>query len=280
MMRVPESCAKCLYDKQARKTNDPEYLAEIKRILENRREEDTSPYMVYLFNKVHTRFFGAPADYSAVKREFNDLVLGMEDSLRHEIEAAPDPLAKALAIARTGNYIDFAAMETVDRGELVRLLGESSLRDEEKDVYESFVRDCSQGDSFLLICDNCGEIVLDKLLIEQIALRFPNLTIRALVRGGEVLNDVTIDDALYVGLDKVAGILTNGEAIGGTVYDMMPDDARAALDTSDVILSKGQANYESLTGQGRHIYYEFLCKCDLFTSKFGVPMLTGMFVAE
>ncbi len=103
---------------------------------------------------------------------------------------------------------------------------------------------------------------------------------KAMVRGGEVLNDATEEDAVYSGLDKVAKIISNGEAVAGTIYDMMPEESKMALDVADVILAKGQGNYESLNGQGRHIFYEFLCKCDLFTTRFQVPKLTGMFIEE
>ena len=109
---------------------------------------------------------------------------------------------------------------------------------------------------FLLLTDNCGEIVLDKLLLEQIAKRFPYLTIKALVRGGEVLNDATREDAVYVGLNNLADIVSNGDAIAGTVYDMMPDEAKKVLDEADVILAKGQGNYETMSDQGRHIFYQ------------------------
>lgn len=131
-----------------------------------------------------------------------------------------------------------------------------------------------------MICDNCGEIVLDKLMLEQLKKRFPQLSIKAMVRGGDVLNDATSEDAHYVGLDNVADIISNGEAIAGTIYEMLTDEAKGVLDTSDIILAKGQGNYESMSGQGRHIFYEFLCKCDLFTTRFNVPKLTGMFIEE
>ena len=75
-MRISESCAACLYDKQKNKTDDEEYLSEIRSILDNRKETDTSPYMVYLFNKVHVRRFGAGADYKDIKKKYNDLVMG------------------------------------------------------------------------------------------------------------------------------------------------------------------------------------------------------------
>ena len=279
-MRISESCAACLYDRQKNITDDEEYLSEIRNLLDNRKETDTSPYMVYLFNKAHVRRFGAGADYRDIKKQFNDLVLGMEDSLRAEIEKSEDPLAKALIMARVGNYIDFGAMNNVDQNEFLSLFSNTEMREDDRLTYDSFLCACEKGKSFLLVCDNCGEIVLDKLLLEQIAKRFPQLSIRALVRGGEVLNDATAEDAVYVGLDDIAEIVSNGDAIAGTVYEMMPEAAKKALDEADVILSKGQGNYETLSDRGRHIFYEFLCKCDLFTRRFKVPRLTGIFTEE
>ena len=279
-MRISESCAACLYERQKNKTNNEEYLSEIRNLLDNRRETDTSPYMVYLFNKVHVKYFGEGADYKDIKKEYNDLVLGMEDSLRDEIEKSEDPLAKALIMARVGNYIDFGAMNHVDKDEFLTLFSDTEMREDDRQTYASFLEACEKGKTFLLVCDNCGEIVLDKLLLEQIAKRFPQLRMKALVRGGEVLNDATKEDAAYVGLDNVAEIISNGEPIAGTVYDMMPEEAKMALDEADVILAKGQGNYETMSDQGRHVFYEFLCKCDLFASRFNVPRLTGMFTEE
>ena len=85
---------------------------------------------------------------------------------------------------------------------------------------------------------------------------------------------------MYVGLDKYATLYSNGEAIAGTVMSMLPPDAKAILQRADVILSKGQGNYESMCNQGMHIFYSFLCKCELFINRFSVPRLTGIFVEE
>ena len=279
-MRISESCAKCLYDRQADKTDNKAYLAEIKGLLDNRKENDTSPYLVYLFNQLHVKYFGQGADYKDVKKQYNDLVLGMEEQLRREIREAEDPLAKAIVMARIGNYIDFGAMNHVDQNEFLTLFHDTVMREDDKETYRSFLKECESAKHFLLICDNCGEIVLDKLMIEQLKLRFPQLSVKAMVRGGEVLNDATEEDAIYAGLDQVAILVSNGEAIAGTIYDMLPQSAKDAMDEADVILAKGQGNYESMAGQGRHVFYEFLCKCDLFTRRFEVPRLTGMFVEE
>lgn len=107
-MRIPESCAECLYDKQKHLTDDAKYLTEIKEIIDNRDEDDTSPYLVYKFNRVYERYFGKKAPYREIKKKYNDLALSVEESVRNRIEASEDPLAKALAYARVGNYIDFS----------------------------------------------------------------------------------------------------------------------------------------------------------------------------
>ena len=125
-----------------------------------------------------------------------------------------------------------------------------------------------------------GKIVLDKMFIEQLLKRFPHLRAGVMVRGGEVLNDATEEDARYAGIDQTARVISNGNSVAGTVYDMLSEEAKRALDSADVILSKGQGNYETLNGQGRHIFYAFLCKCELFTSRFDVPRLTGILIEE
>lgn len=282
-MRLSEKCEACLYEKQMKLVQDREYLAEIREILDNRDVEDTSPYMVYLFDRAFERRFGDQGEnerYRAIKKTFNDLVLSMEDAVRQRIETAEDPLAASILFARIGNYIDFGTLQDVDTETFLGLFEDPRMGEADRWTYLSFLEECSKAKSFLLIADNCGEIVLDKLFLEQLARRFPQLALYVLVRGDVVLNDVTPEDAAYAGIDQLAGIVSNGAPIPGTVYKMLPEEARRVLDNADVILAKGQGNYESLSHQGRHIFYAFLCKCDLFTTRFQVPRLTGMFVEE
>jgi len=279
-MRVNQYCAECLYDKQQNLTDDKEYLSEIKQIIDNRGEDDTAPYLVYLFSKAYEKKFGQRHSYSEIKKKYNDYVLSMESTIRNNIEASADPLAVSLLYARAGNYIDFGAMNSVDEKTFLSLLEDTSFNDRDRDTYASFIEDCRKGTSFLLISDNCGEIVLDKLFLEQLKKRFPDLEISVMVRGGEILNDATEQDAHYTGIDKLAKIVSNGMPVAGTVYNLLADEAKNVLDNAGVILAKGQGNYESLCRQGRHIYYSFLCKCDLFTGRFNVPKLTGLFIRE
>ncbi len=279
-MRINENCAGCLYDKQRQMTDDPAYLDEVRAIIENRREEDTSPYLVYLFGQAYERRYGKRASYKDIKRRFNDLVLSMEDGIRNLIEADRDPLTASMAYGRIGNYIDYGAMDHVDEETFLSLFQSIEIREQDKTAMASMTRQCTEAEHFLLIADNCGEIVLDKLFLEQLKKRFPHLKITVLVRGGEVLNDATEEDALYAGIQQTAAIVSNGTTVAGTVYEMISEEAKEAMDRADVILAKGQGNYESLCRQGRHIFYSFLCKCDLFTGRFQVPKLTGILVEE
>lgn len=279
-MQITQSCAKCLYEKQKRNVQDEKYLKEIRSIIEGCDDHASAPYLVYLFNQVYEKHFGKLVSYKEIKKRYNDLVLSMENVLKKRIEQAMDPLTTAFTFARIGNFIDFGAMDHVDEEVFVSLFEKEQLSPADQKVMDSFLSQCEKAKTFLLVTDNCGEIVVDKLFLEQLHHRFPDLKINILVRGEEVLNDATQEDAEYVGINQYGTIYTNGYPVAGTIYDMLPDDVKEMFEHSDVILAKGQGNYESLSKQGRHIFYSFLCKCDLFTDRFQVPKFSGIFVEE
>lgn len=286
-MRLNSMCISCLVDKQQRRLlqfSDEEkntaYMKEITKIIGESGDDASSPYLVYLFNQVYRRYFGEVRDYTEIKKEYNAYVLAMEDALYEDILNAEDPLAQALIYARIGNYIDFGAMHNVEKKVFMELFQDKEKNELDKAVYHSLLQDCENGKRFLLLADNCGEIVLDKLFLKELKKRFPHLDVYVMVRGEEVLNDVTMEDAEAVGLCSVAKVIPNGSGIGGTVEKMLSDEAKAVLEQADIILSKGQANFETLNGCGRNIYYSFLCKCDWFSGRFQVEKNTGMFVRE
>ena len=286
-MRLNSMCIRCLVDKQeARiakfKDEDKKaaYMKEIAGIIGESDDEASSAYLVYLFNQVYRRYFGEVKDYSEIKKEYNAYVLALEEELDREIGKAPDPLAQAIVYARIGNYIDFGAMQCVEKETFLKLFREEEKNRLDQNIYEDFLTDCRNGKKFLLLADNCGEIVLDKLFLRELKERFPHLELCVMVRGEEVLNDVTMEDARETGVCSVARVVSNGSGVGGTVEEMLAEDARQALDQADIILSKGQANFETLHGCGRNIYYSFLCKCDWFSGRFGVEKNTGMFLRE
>lgn len=279
-MHMNEMCASCMISKQEALSDNREYLDAIRKIMDDHIKDDSSPYMALRFSQAYERFFGPAESYAPIRKQYNDLVLSMEDAIRTNIEASEDPLFSALIYSRTGNYIDFAAMDHVEPETLIRLLEETQADAHDHKTYVSFLSQCENAESFLLLADNCGEIVLDRLMLEQLHKRFPKLKLTVMVRGGEVVNDAVMEDAEYAGIPSLARVITCGSATGGVVPALMSAEAKAAMDEADVILAKGQGNYEGLYGEGWHIFYLLLCKCDMFAQRFNVPRMTGMFTEE
>ena len=224
--------------------------------------------------------FGITEDFSKEKHYFNQMMLVKESEIYAQIQDTEDCLKTAIQYAMTGNYIDFGSMHTVDEAYLENALQESKERTVEEGVLNALKSDLSKAKRVVLLTDNCGEIVLDKLLLQVISEQYPQVHLTVMVRGGEVLNDATRKDALEVGLDKVGTVVDNGTEIAGTFLEALSSEALQTLEEADVILSKGQANFETLRGCGKNIYYIFLCKCDMFANRFGVERFTGMMIND
>ncbi len=288
-MRVSSACIRCMVDRQEERMQKEmnleerkkvEYLKSVLRVIGESSETASAPELVEDISKVYESFFGEGKEYTKIKYEHNEKMMLAEQEIQCKIEQAEDSLAQAILYARTGNYIDYGAMESIDEGilnELIRKAAEEKL--DEKN-YAYFRQDLKQAKKLVYVADNCGEIVLDKLLIKEIQRQYPNLRITVLVRGKDVLNDATMDDARQVGLTEMVPVLGNGSGIAGTAFEKISEEARKVLDDADVILAKGQGNFESMYGCGRNVYYLFLCKCDWFVKRFGMTKNAGVFLRE
>lgn len=285
-MRLYASCICCLLNKQEQKLRNcrdekkkTKYMKELLRLAGNSGDEASAPWLAAQIMKVHEKYFGKSGSYADVKKEFNQLVMSMEEELKQRVLSQPDPLKTALLYARVGNYIDFSALEQVEKEEFL------SLFEREKDVldekeYMSFSGEMQKAENVVYLLDNCGEIVLDKLVIQILKKRFPRANITAIVRGSEVINDATMEDAVMTGLTNVTEVIGNGDDVAGTILSRVSAEAREKIEKADVIIAKGQGNFESLYGCGKNVYYLFLCKCDWFMRKFHADRFQGMFVNE
>ena len=278
-MKLTPYCEECLINGQKRRTDDEAYLAWVKETLDSRQEDDTAPYMVYLFSREYQKRFGGTVSYEAEKKQYNELVLMMEEALQKRTDAAADPLLESILLARTGNYIDFGAMNHVDEKTFLSLFENTEASEEDLETYKEFLHDCEEADTFCLIADNCGEIVLDRMMCSRLQQRFPQITVYVLVRGKPVLNDATKADALSAGF-RQEQIVENGNGASGTVLRLLGREAQELVRNASVILAKGQGNYETLSGIHRRVYYAFLCKCPLFMNRFHAEHLKGLFRME
>lgn len=283
-MKLSATCVACIVRRQAEliekfsEEQQRNYMEKVLSLLQ--KQEESAPAVTEEITRLYTETFGPQADFVALKKSYNKWMLEKEDFFRQEIQKAEDSLFHALRLARAGNYIDFGAMGSVNEEKLSALL--EDVRREalnEKDC-EEFRTALAKAKNLVYCTDNCGEILLDKLFIEEIKRVNPRLTVTALVRGKPVLNDATVEDALQVGMAQVADVLSNGSGAAGTVLGRLSEDAQKALYQADVIISKGQGNFESLHGCGLPVYYLFLCKCHWFTRRFGLKQYAGVFIHE
>ncbi|MBR4100239.1 MAG: DUF89 family protein [Clostridia bacterium] len=284
--RLNPQCITCLLNKHLK--NVPErlskaevldYMQGILKIVGNADISKSAPEIVEQINKFKASF-GETVDFSEIKRYFNALLLSLEEEIEAVIERSENPLKTAVKYAMAGNFIDFGAMENVSESELKEKLKNANDIKVSESEFESFKNEILSSGKLVYLTDNCGEIVLDKLLIKQILKLNENICINVIVRGKPVLNDCTLDDAKQTGLDKLVSVLGNGTAVAGTCLEKISDNAKELIDNADIIISKGQGNFETLHHCGKNIYYLFLCKCKMFAERFGVDAFTGMFIND
>lgn len=288
-MQYGFTCLECLMkmelDRIRSQTDSEKRLAcakEFFSVLANAPEGVAPPFLVPAFDAVYDRYFGGEEDPQRVlKQRSGEIMLERLPAIREAIFAAEDPLYAALQYSRIGNYIDFAAFGSqVDFGRLDELLAGACTHPIDGVEYRHFRDDLAAAKSFLLITDNAGEIVLDRLVLEVLRRDYPNLDLTVCVRGGPALNDALREDAEAAGIPALARVIDNGSCIGGMELGSLSAESREALDGASVILAKGQANLETMLGCGYNVYYLFLCKCARFTEMFAVPAMTGMFLND
>lgn len=276
-------CTQCLLKKHL--TNYPDTATEEERLTYIRRlfsiltdiaPGESSPVIVNRILTLQKEMFDQFVDYTDIKKHFNQLMLEQEDWIYADISSATDPIRRALQYVMKGNYIDFGVLSDVNSEKLMELLSQAKDQTIDELIFEELMQDLTSAKNMVLLTDNCGEIVLDKLLIRTIMSQFPDLQIHVIVRGGHALNDATMEDACQVGLPDLVKVIGNGTCLQGTYLPDISKEARDLLEQADVILSKGQGNFESLQYCGLNIYYLFLCKCDLFTKRFHTHLYNGI----
>ncbi len=283
-------CIVCAFNKYIRKYpgNTPDtikvdFMQRVMEMMANAEKTTALPVIIRDIDKLRIEMFGFTDDYTEIKKHFNAILLDRIDSFRRRIAEAEDPLKLAMQLALVGNYIDFGVIDQVDEDFLNQLIREAERKTFEEETYTRLKEDLSAGGNLVFLTDNCGEIVMDRLLIEQIKEMYPALSVSVVVRGMPTMNDATMEDAVQVGLtsmSQVDRVVGNGNDIMGTWLPELSEEAGILLSRADLIIAKGQANFETLRRCGLNIYYLFLCKCDLFAGMFHVPRLSGMLIND
>lgn len=204
--------------------------------------------------------------FKRTKHTFNDIALGLLPSLREQVQQSHDPLWTAARLAIAGNVIDFGIYSSIDIDSSVSRALEPGIG---VDDFGSFRDALSDVTTVLYLLDNSGEIVFDMLLIRELTALGKQVT--AVVKGSPVLNDVTMDDARQTGIGELCEVVDNGCDGIGTILDWTSPSFQELYRKADLVLSKGQGNFETLPANGKKTFFLFQAKCEVVARNLGLP---------
>ncbi|MHB0995433.1 MAG: damage-control phosphatase ARMT1 family protein [Elusimicrobiales bacterium] len=274
-MKTTLDCIPCLF-RQALETarifsRDPAVHERVLRdVLAWSRRMDMNKPAPVMGQRIHRRLralTGLRDPYRRAKDIQNKLALRLLPELRRELGAAGDRLGLAVKIAIAGNIIDMGAYGDVGEAG-VRAAVEHALREPLRGGLEIFRRAAAKARSVLYLTDNAGEIVFDRLLIRELG---PG-RVTAAVRGAPVLNDAVMADARAAGLHRLCRVISNGSDAPGTVLEETSKEFRRLFDGADLVIAKGQGNYETLSDAPRPVWLLFKAKCPVIARRAGVKV--------
>jgi uncharacterized protein with ATP-grasp and redox domains len=263
-------CIPCFFDQALRigrmATDDEEkikkLLDEIGAALKDIPLESTPPEAGRVIQRKVREIIGTTDPYKDIKNESTKESLRLYPYLKKEVEKSNDRLLTAIRVAIAGNVIDMGPNKSFN---IEKDMNEILRKDFAVCDYGKFKQCLDITDDILYIGDNAGESVFDKILIEEM-----EKPVIYVVRGMPVINDITYEDAIRAGIDKVATILSSGTDAAGTVLRTCSDEFKEAYSSSRFIVSKGQGNYEALSGERRPIFFLLKAKCRVIADDIGV----------
>ncbi|MCX5772637.1 MAG: ARMT1-like domain-containing protein [Candidatus Hydrogenedentes bacterium] len=204
--------------------------------------------------------------YKTLKYEQNAAALELEPQLRRLIETSTDPLATSLHLAAAGNIIDLGIQThgSIDVQAAIQQAINERFAIDHSDEFRSSLSHCRD---LLYLLDNAGEIVFDKILIQELQKSTP---VTAVVKAGPMINDVLIADAEQVGLTGVCSVIDCGGAFVGSPLGLVPESFKQRLRQADMIVGKGQGNYETLDSFDGDVFLILKAKCAIIAQHIGV----------
>ncbi|MFA5424082.1 MAG: ARMT1-like domain-containing protein [Phycisphaerae bacterium] len=224
----------------------------------------TPPVMGQKIHKIVRDAAGVKDAYIKVKEQCNTLGRKMYPELKKRIIESESPFETAVRLAIAGNIIDFGVKS---HSEVIDIEGaiERAIVADLGDVVAEFETAVGAANKILYIADNAGETFFDKLLLE----RMPCEKVTYAVRGGPIINDALIADAEEAGITELVRVIDNGSDAPGTVLEQCSKEFRGAFDAADLVISKGQGNYETLSSIDKDIFFLLKAKCPVIARHIG-----------
>ena len=225
-------------------------------------------------HRIIRRITGVVDPYHDVKERFTRFALTLYPSLKERVRRSSDRLETAVRLAIAGNVIDLGVESEISEEDIERAIEEMLSARIRGPAFGQFRERAAAASDIFYIADNAGEIIFDRLLIEEL-LPTP---VTVVVRGHPVINDATRADAETAGLDGLAEIMDNGSDAPGTVLTDISPECRRRFDRADLVVAKGQGNYETLSEVDREVFFLLRAKCPVIADDIGCE--TGSIVVE
>ncbi|MBL7645773.1 MAG: DUF89 family protein [Candidatus Hydrogenedentes bacterium] len=275
-MKSTLDCLECIVKQSLRAariaTTDPEVQ---RRILDDTASrifgmdlDDSPAWLSMQAYDLASQHSGKHDPYRALKREQNEAALALEDSMRARICQSADPLETALHISAAGNVIDLGILHTheIDIEKVIEEVLDQKFAVDHTAALKASLADCKD---LLFLLDNAGEVVFDKLLIEELQ---KHTTVTAVVKGAPMINDVLMEDAEFVGLTKICDVIDNGGGFIGSPLRHVPRHFLERMAAADVIIGKGQGNYETIDDFDGNVFLILRAKCEVVAEHMGVKL--------
>ncbi|MFX0040541.1 MAG: DUF89 domain-containing protein [Promethearchaeota archaeon] len=282
-MKLEPECIGCLFNQmlKAFKLLQPDFSRNIiikaqKKLMEYLINFDmtqkAAPYLGKVTYNIISDLLNNEDPYQDLKIQYNRLVLEFFDDIMKVIDDAEDPLSKAILASALGNTIDFASQHELD---ILSDLKKFAIEDFVINDFVKFKRSLENATNLLILGDNAGEIVFDKILIMILRKSYPDLEIVYSVRSAPIINDATIEDAKFISLTELVEVVESNDAPGIILSEATEVFREHFFKKKGVILSKGQGNFESLYGMEipqKKVYYLLKVKCNLMERIFNAKV--------
>lgn len=205
--------------------------------------------------------------FRAQKKETNRLALSLLPDLRRMVARAKDPLDAAVHVAVAGNIIDLGIGHVFDiEKDIARMMKQPFA----VSALPAFRRELKHGRKVVYLGDNAGEIMFDRILVEQMLARGMDVTFT--VKSAPIINDATLDDACEAGLMDLVRVITTGSGDIGVNWSRASREFKRACAAADLIVAKGHGNFETCVGRSGNYYFLLKAKCDVVAAELGVKL--------
>jgi hypothetical protein len=280
-MRTYLDCIPCFYRQAlevakitgANEIIQKKIIDELSKLIPDFSLEASPPEMGREIYNLVGKISGVKDPFKEIKENSNKFALKLYPELKQEINNSEDRLSAAVKLSIIGNIIDYGAKNSLNVAEEIDYLfqGNFIINNENNSntfKYKQFKESLNKANSIIYLADNAGEVVFDRLLIEELVKELGKEVIYV-VKDKPIINDALIEDALFCGINKVAKITSSGSDAPGTILKYCSPEFMEIYQDAELIISKGQGNYEALSEEDRPMFFLFRAKCPVIAEDVG-----------